>query len=215
MKNDCSPLSVLKKALRQWFTEMLSEAVDRLTDFEVDFFTESQLQNHPPFEFDTDRGIMYCFFSWARPTLKIFPSAKRLSDMKRNFPVWGRRFFVKSMTPLLLTSGLRNTSSMSSATTAGTDTAATRSIWKRSAPLRKRKSAKVFWRCTATKYGLRGMTSGTISNHGCLPPTRLHIRALCPRSCKRYSICRRGNTATSHILPTRLCCPASSSGTAK
>ena len=28
MKNDCSPLSVLKKALRQWFTEMLSEAVD-------------------------------------------------------------------------------------------------------------------------------------------------------------------------------------------
>ena len=33
LKNDYSPLSVLKKALQQWFAEMLSETLDKMMDF--------------------------------------------------------------------------------------------------------------------------------------------------------------------------------------
>ena len=95
MKNDCSPLSVLKKALRQWFTEMLSEAVDRLTDFEVDFFTESQLQNHPPFEFDTEPGDYVLLFQLGSPDVEDFSVGKTIVRYEKEFPGLGQKILRK------------------------------------------------------------------------------------------------------------------------
>ena len=212
MKNDCSPLSVLKKALRQWFTEMLSEAVDRLTDFEVDFFTESQLQNHPPFEFDTEPGDYVLLFQLGSPDVEDFSVGKTIVRYEKEFPGLGQKILrkINDATPFDIGTPEHFLDVVRDNCWNGYS-----SDQEYLEEICAFEEEEERWRCTATKYGLRGMTSGTISNHGCLPPTRLHIRALCPRSCKRYSICRRGNTATSHILPIRLCCPASSSGTAK
>ena len=95
MKNDCSPLSVLKKALRQWFTEMLSEAVDKLTDFEVDFFTESQLQNHPPFEFDTEPGDYVLLFQLGSPDVEDFSVGKTIVRYEKEFPGLGQKILRK------------------------------------------------------------------------------------------------------------------------
>lgn len=95
MKNDCSPLSVLKKALRRWFSEMLSEAVDKLTDFEVDFFTESQLQNHPPFEFDTEPGDYVLLFQLGSPDVEDFSVGKTIVRYEKEFPGLGQKILRK------------------------------------------------------------------------------------------------------------------------
>ena len=44
LKNDYSPLSVLKKALQQWFAGMLPKEIEQSLDFEVDFITEPDNQ---------------------------------------------------------------------------------------------------------------------------------------------------------------------------
>ena len=95
MKNDCSPLSVLKKALRQWFSEMLSEAVDKLTDFEVDFFTESQLQNHQAFEFDTEPGDYVLLFQLGSPDVEDFSVGKTIVRYEKEFPGLGQKILRK------------------------------------------------------------------------------------------------------------------------
>ena len=74
---------------------MLSEAVDRLTDFEVDFFTESQLQNHQAFEFDTEPGDYVLLFQLGSPDVEDFSVGKTIVRYEKEFPGLGQKILRK------------------------------------------------------------------------------------------------------------------------
>ena len=98
LKNDYSPLSVLKKALQQWFAEMLSETLDKMMDFEVDFITEPDNQGCSDLEFDSDEDDYVLLFRLGSPYASDFSVGKTIIRYEAEFPGLGQKILRKIST---------------------------------------------------------------------------------------------------------------------
>ena len=78
LKNDYSPLSVLKKALQQWFAGMLPKEIEQSLDFEVDFITEPDNQGCSDLEFDSDEDDYVLLFRLGSPYASDFSVGKTI-----------------------------------------------------------------------------------------------------------------------------------------
>lgn len=98
LKNDHSLLSVLKKALQQWFAGMLSEALDKMMDFEVDFITEPDNQGCSDLEFDSDEDDYVLLFRLGSPYASDFTIEKAIIRYETEFPGLGQKILRKIST---------------------------------------------------------------------------------------------------------------------
>ena len=98
LKNDYSPLSVLKKALQQWFVEMISETLDKMLDFEIDFITEPDNQGCSDLEFDSNEGDYILLFRLGSPYASDFSVEKAIIRYETEFPGLGQKILRKIST---------------------------------------------------------------------------------------------------------------------
>ena len=98
LKNDHSLLSVLKKALQQWFAEMLSEALDKMMDFEVYFITAPGNQGCSGLEFDSNEGDYVLLFCLGSPYASDFTVEKAIIRYETEFPGLGQKILRKIST---------------------------------------------------------------------------------------------------------------------
>ena len=95
LKNDHSPLSVLKKALQQWFAGMLPKEIEQALDFEVDFITEPDNQGCSDLEFDSNEGDYVLLFRLGWPYASDFTVEKAIIRHEAKFPGLGQKILRK------------------------------------------------------------------------------------------------------------------------
>ena len=98
LKNDYSPLSVLKKALQQWFAGMLPKEIEQALDFEVDFITEPDNQGCSDLEFDSDEDDYVLLFRLTSPYASDFSIDKAIIRYETEFPGLGQKLLRKIST---------------------------------------------------------------------------------------------------------------------
>ena len=98
LKNDYSPLSVLKKALQQWFAGMLPKEIEQSLDFEVDFITEPDNQGCSDLEFDSDEDDYVLLFRLGSPYASDFTVEKAILRYEAEFPGLGQKILRKIST---------------------------------------------------------------------------------------------------------------------
>ena len=98
LKNDYSPLSVLKKALQQWFAGMLPKEIEQALDFEVDFITEPDNQGCSDLEFDSDEDDYVLLFRLGSPYASDFTVEKAILRYEAEFPGLGQKILRKIST---------------------------------------------------------------------------------------------------------------------
>ena len=98
LKNDYSPLSVLKKALQQWFAGMLPKEIEQALDFEVDFITEPDNQGCSDLEFDFDEDNYVLLFRLGSPYASDFSVEKAILRYEAEFPGLGQKILRKIST---------------------------------------------------------------------------------------------------------------------
>ncbi len=98
LKNDYSPLSVLKKALQQWFAGMLPKEIEQALDFEVDFITEPDNQGCSDLEFDSDEDDYVLLFRLTSPYASDFSIDKAIIRYETEFPGLGQKLLWKIST---------------------------------------------------------------------------------------------------------------------
>lgn len=98
LKNDYSPLSVLKKALQQWFAGMLPKEIEQTLDFEVDFITDPDNQGCSDLEFDSDEDDYVLLFRLGSPYASDFTVGKTIIRYETEFPGLGQKILRKIST---------------------------------------------------------------------------------------------------------------------
>ena len=98
LKNDHSPLSVLKKALQQWFAGMLPKEIEQALDFEVDFITEPDNQSCSDLEFDSNEDDYVLLFRLGSPYASDFSVEKAILRYEAEFPGLGQKILRKIST---------------------------------------------------------------------------------------------------------------------
>ena len=98
LKNDYSSLSVLKKALQQWFAGMLPKEIEQALDFEVDFITEPDNQGCSDLEFDSDEDDYVLLFRLGSPYASDFSVGKTIIRYETEFPGLGQKILRKIST---------------------------------------------------------------------------------------------------------------------
>ena len=98
LKNDHSPLSVLKKALQQWFAGMLPKEIEQALDFEVDFITEPDNQSCSDLEFDSNEDDYVLLFRLGSPYASDFSVEKAILRYEEEFPGLGQKILRKIST---------------------------------------------------------------------------------------------------------------------
>lgn len=101
LKNDYSPLSVLKKALHQWFAGMLPKEIEQTLDFEVDFITEPDNQGCSDLEFDSAEDDYVLLFRLGSPCASDFTVEKAIIRYETEFPGLGQKILreINTATP--------------------------------------------------------------------------------------------------------------------
>lgn len=101
LKNDYSPLSVLKKALQQWFAGMLPKEIEQTLDFEVDFITEPDNQGCSDLEFDSAEDDYVLLFRLGSPCASDFTVEKAIIRYETEFPGLGQKILreINTATP--------------------------------------------------------------------------------------------------------------------
>ena len=101
LKNDYSPLSVLKKALQQWFAGMLPKEIEHSLDFEVDFITEPDNQGCSDLEFDSAEDDYVLLFRLGSPCASDFTVEKAIIRYETEFPGLGQKILreINTATP--------------------------------------------------------------------------------------------------------------------
>ena len=98
LKNDHSLLSVLKKALQQWFAGMLPKEIEQALDFEVDFITEPDNQGCSDLEFDSNEDDYVLLFRLGSPYASDFTVEKAIIRYETEFPGLGQKILRKIST---------------------------------------------------------------------------------------------------------------------
>lgn len=101
LKNDYSPLSVLKKTLQQWFAGMLPKEIEQTLDFEVDFITEPDNQGCSDLEFDSAEDDYVLLFRLGSPCASDFTVEKAIIRYETEFPGLGQKILreINTATP--------------------------------------------------------------------------------------------------------------------